>query len=139
MRKRISVVLIICSLALYFASCGHDHEWKEATYENPKECVKCGEISGQSIKDMLAGKWKSVNDGSSIYFGIEFTNNGFTGGTMAYGDLMLAKSGVVNIDGNYIKLTDNNGELYYVFTYKITESSVELTSHDGEKWEKINN
>ena len=45
--KRIICVSGIMMILL--AGCGHEHQWSDATCEEPKKCVECGETEGEPL------------------------------------------------------------------------------------------
>ncbi len=50
MRKKITVTAVFFLLTLLLTGClFHKHEWAEATCEEPKTCVKCGETEGKAL------------------------------------------------------------------------------------------
>ena len=53
MKRVLSVVCAALLVALCLASCGHQHEWEEATCAAPKTCKTCGETEGEP----LGHKW----------------------------------------------------------------------------------
>ena len=42
--------LTLAVLALILTGCFHEHDWKEATCEDPKTCIECGETEGNKAK-----------------------------------------------------------------------------------------
>lgn len=141
MKKTIAILLMICTLTLCLVSCGHKHEWSNATYENPKICQKCGETDGMSIKEMLLGEWKEEGASSISYVGICFTNDGFTSDVVLNGEAsgIFLDEGTVTVSDDTIQLIKDDGSGYTYFTYIIDENGISLTGKDGEKWTKLSN
>ena len=141
MKKTIAILLMICTLTLCLVSCGHEHEWSNATYENPKMCQKCGETDGMSIKEMLLGEWKEEGASSNSYVGICFTNDGFTSDVVLNGEAsgIFPDEGTVTVSDDTIQLINDDGSGYTYFTYIIDENGISLTGKDGEKWTKSSN
>ena len=141
MKKTISILLMICTLTLCLVSCGHEHEWSNATYENPKTCSSCGEKEGDSIKDMLLGEW--CEEGSTnIYLCITFTSDGFTADGVIDGNMSggyFARRGTVEVVDNIINLYETNGQKYIYFTYTIEANTIKLIDYEGNTWVKRNN
>ena len=44
--KKIVFLFLICLVAVCFASCGHEHQWLDATCETAKTCSTCGAMEG---------------------------------------------------------------------------------------------
>ena len=143
MKKTISILLVICTLILCLASCGHEHEWSNATYDNPRTCSSCGETEGASIKEMLMGDWKEEGSSSIAYVCISFTNDGFKGNLVMNGSASsssaFSSEGIVSVSGDTIDLTYTSGKNYASFTYTIDSDNISLISKEGKKWIKINN
>ena len=143
MKKTISILLIVCALAFCLVSCGHEHDWLNATYDNPKTCSSCGETEGTSIKEMLLGDWKEEGSSNIAYVRISFTNDGFKGNLVMNGSASsggaFSSEGTVKVSGNTIDLTYADGSQYASFTYTIDSETISLTSKEGKKWIRINN
>lgn len=45
--KKISITLVLAMICIFFAACGHEHTWKEATCTEPKTCTECSETEGE--------------------------------------------------------------------------------------------
>lgn len=54
--KMLSFVLAVCLLVCTVASCGHEHNWTDATCLAPKTCSECGETEGEA----LGHKWNDA-------------------------------------------------------------------------------
>lgn len=139
MKKTIAILLMICTLTLCLVSCGHEHEWSNATYENPKMCQKCGGTDGMSIKEMLLGEWKEEGTSSDAYLGICFTNDGFTADVVLNGEAYsnFSAKGTVTVSGDTIHLINKDGSEYTYFTYTIDSNTISLSGKDGMKWTKF--
>lgn len=138
--KRTMCVVLMLALIFVFASCGHEHEWQNPTYENPKICSGCGEQTGLSIKEMLLGEW-CESGSSNIYLGVWFTNDGFTADIVMNGSASngaFATEGTVEVSGNKITLFQTNGKTYIYYTYVIHEDTIALTDYEGKTWVKAN-
>ena len=48
MKKIVLMLAIFCLLSFALASCGHEHEWKNASCTTPKTCISCGETEGSA-------------------------------------------------------------------------------------------
>ncbi len=48
-RARTIVVIIALVFTLFISSCACEHDWKEATCEDPKTCLICGETQGDPL------------------------------------------------------------------------------------------
>jgi len=57
MKKYLSILLLIALLASLLTGCGCDHEWEDATCEEPETCEKCGETRG----DPDDHSWKAAD------------------------------------------------------------------------------
>lgn len=142
MKKTISILLMICALTLCFVSCGHEHEWSDATYDNPRTCSSCGEREGDSIKDMLLGEWCEEGSANN-YLSITFTSNGFSADVVLSGSHMsggpFARKGTVEVVDNILVLYETNGQKYSAFTYTIESNTIKLVDYNGTAWVKRNN
>jgi hypothetical protein len=47
-RNVMSSFIVVVGITL-FCGCGHTHTWSEATCTEPKKCIDCGEIDGESL------------------------------------------------------------------------------------------
>ena len=142
MKKTISILLMICALTFCLVSCGHEHEWREPTYDTPKICADCGETEGASIKEMLMGDWKEEGSSSVAYVRISFTDDGFKGNLVMNGSASsggaFSSEGIVEVSGNTVDLIYANGSKYASFTYTIDSDTISLTNKEGKKLIKIN-
>ncbi len=59
MKKSLCVILILL-IPLIFSGCNCNHEWKEATCQEPEHCLKCGETGSGIVSHQYA-------DGYCIY------------------------------------------------------------------------
>ena len=68
-------LLILISFSFYLVSCdtnkddpcANGHDWKEATFTEPKTCLNCGETSGEILtqdKKMLSNAFEKLNEGN---------------------------------------------------------------------------
>lgn len=57
MKKYLSILLLIALLASLLAGCGCDHEWEDATCEEPETCTECGKTRGEPDDH----KWKAAD------------------------------------------------------------------------------
>ena len=138
MKKIISILLLICTLTPCLASCGHEHEWINATYDNPRMCSSCGETEGVSIKDMLLGEW-CEEGATTIYMSITFTSNGFSSDTVLGGSMLggyFAHEGTVEVVDDILNLYETNGQKYSYFTYTIESNTIKLIDYEGKTWVK---
>ena len=67
MKKKISLFVSVMSLLLVLAACGEcQHDWKDATCEDPEECALCGETrdeaEGHDWKDATCTKPKTCSE-----------------------------------------------------------------------------
>lgn len=49
MKKKLTLALMLCILAVLLAGCKCEHEWQSADCTTPKTCAKCGETEGVAL------------------------------------------------------------------------------------------
>ncbi len=50
MKTRVLILGLALVMMLGITGCGHEHQWKKATCEEPKTCEICGETKGKKLK-----------------------------------------------------------------------------------------
>jgi len=48
--KKIICLVVLLAVMLSVISCGHEHEWEEATCTSPKKCISCGTTEGVALE-----------------------------------------------------------------------------------------
>ena len=57
MKKAVIGIMAVFALSMLLVGCGHTHEWIEATCQEAKHCVACGETEGEPIEH----SWNEAN------------------------------------------------------------------------------
>lgn len=150
MKKTISILLIICTLAICLISCGHEHEWSAWKTENPATVLndglesrtcECGERETRSISKIgaekaLSGKWIwKAYPNNPVYMYLSFN-----GQTVRYGMNMFGsdlESGTWNctykVEGTTLTLTTDDGS-NFVFSIQDLGSTLKVFDDDGNEY-----
>ena len=150
MKKTISILLIICTLAFCFVSCGHKHEWstwkteKAATVLNDgleyRTC-ECGErethiISKIGAENALSGKWIwKAYPNNPIYMYLSFSGTNVRYGTNLYGKDVDAATWdcTYTIEGTTLTLTTKDGT-DFIFNMQDLGSTLKVFDDDGNEF-----
>ena len=151
MKKLISILLLISSLTLCLASCGHEHSYGEWTVDEyptysqngskSRTCSDCGEEETKTIEaygnegvyEYLNGYWKEKDTDGMWY--IYFEDSRFT--ATFEGLSFLGAEGTVEISEDKIVLKEDDGQTYIYFTYSIANDTIALIDYEFNLWEKF--
>ena len=154
MKKIISILLLICTLTLCLASCGHEHEWSGWKIENSATVLndgleyricECGEretriISKIGAENALSGKWIwKAYPNNPVYMYLSFNGQNVRYGMNMFGSDV--ESGTWNctykVEGTTLTLTTEDGT-DFIFSIQDLGSTLKVFDDDGHEYIREN-
>ena len=150
MKKTISILLIVCTLAFCLVSCGHKHEWstwqteKNATVLNDgleyRTC-ECGERETHILpkigaENALSGTWIwKAYPNNPIYSYLSFSGTNVRYGSKWYDEDLDAATWdcTYTIDGTTLTLTTEDGN-DVVFSIQDLGSALKIFDDNGHEY-----